>query len=108
MVHTVVEESKTSLSIIDILKDKIGNEKLHNTLIMFDLFKIQGILLLSSFFTGTDIFTKGSQKVRHRQVSIILKKTRDMQFKFSHHNSVTLGSIGWLLNQRKILEICKN
>lgn len=108
MVHTVVEESKTSLSIIDILKDKIGKEKLHNTLIMFDLFKIQGILLLSSFFTGTDIFTKGSQKVRHRQVSIILKKTRDMQFKFSYHNSVTLGSIGWLLNQRKILEICKN
>lgn len=76
MVHTVVEESKTSLSIIDILKDKIGKEKLHNTLIMFDLFKIQGILLLSSFFTGTNIFTKGSQKVRHRQVSIILKKKR--------------------------------
>lgn len=67
------EDSKTSLSIIDIL-DKIGEEKLHNTLITFDLFKTQIILPLSSFFTETDTFTKGSQKVRHRQVSIIFKE----------------------------------
>lgn len=69
-----IEDYKTSLSIIDILKDKIGEEKLHNTLITFDLFKTQIILPLSSFFTETDIFTKGSQKVRHRQVSIIFKE----------------------------------